>query len=226
MPFNFPCPKCGKTILNVPESYSGQRGRCLNCKGLVTIPTMVVEEIRASVAPQEQLVSKPVVKTGGGNTAVREVASSRVKPSSPPALDQALLDLPEMLPPLVTPPGGVRSRRSQKSRGGSVRRYPILRRYCGMLTVVSLIIGISLVILGIGVAFSVVFGASIPALGSASGLLIVLVGLGLGIGGYGSLVVGLTMVEVAKVLMDIEENVRKGGERAEGAESGAGESAT
>lgn len=225
MPFNFPCPKCGKTILNVPESYAGQRGRCLNCKGLVTIPTMVVEEVSAPVISQEPLVSSPVVKTGGGSTAVRSPIPPAIRAAvvAQGVPDPVPVEMPEVIPPLVERAGGGVSLRHQKSRGVTTRRYPILRRYCSMLTVLSLIFGSLLIVTGAGLAFSVFFGFRIPALGESSAFVLVLLGLMAGLGGYAGLVAGLAGVDLARVLMDIEENTRRCVERSEGGERDEGD---
>ncbi len=199
MPFDFPCPKCGRTILNVPESYAGQRGRCLQCKNLVTIPTMVITESQPVAAPSPPQPGKPGYAPHYTPATPRQVSEQH----SP-----IVLEAPP--PPFVdTNKPQPRRKRQQLQKGLIPRRYPFLRKYCGILSVVSLIVGGLIIISGIAIAFSPLFGAHIPAIGASSPLLFIMVGLAFGLTGYASAIIGLAGVELFRVVMDIEENSRK-----------------
>lgn len=78
-----------------------------------------------------------------------------------------------------------------------------------MLTGLSLICGGLIILTGIGIGISPLFGLQIPQLGTSSALLLMLVGFAIGLSGYTCLVIGMAGVELLRVVMDIEENTRK-----------------
>lgn len=199
MPFDFPCPKCGKTILNVPESYAGQRGRCLQCKSLVTIPTMVISESQPVAAPSPPQPGKPGYAPHYAPAAPRQVSEQH----SPIALE----DPP---PPFVdTNKPQPRRKHQQLQKGLIPRRYPFLRKYCGILSIVGLIVGGFTILYGLVIAVSPLFGVHIPELGVASPLLFIIIGLAFGLTGYATSIMWLAGVDFIRVVMDIEENTRK-----------------
>ncbi len=78
-----------------------------------------------------------------------------------------------------------------------------------MLTGLSLICGGLIILTGIGIGISPLFGLKIPQLGTSSALLLMLVGFAICLSGYTCLVIGMAGVELLRVVMDIEENTRK-----------------
>lgn len=236
MPFNFPCPKCGRVILNVPESYAGQRGRCLNCKNLVNIPTLLVNEIhepvpaghipaghasppahrsnalsvagnpssRSQHGPFTPLPSIPKPVSSGYNP---EYSPSSPQPVYPQVLEQSEDD--EDIPPPLVETGRAAARKPQQRALLATRRYPFLRRYCSILTTLTLIIGGATILTGVGIAVSPLFWFNQPFANAALILMAVAGGLAVSLGGYASLVFGLAGVELLHVVMDIEQNTRK-----------------
>lgn len=208
MPFNFPCPKCGRVILNVPESYAGQRGRCLNCKDLVNIPTLVVNEIQE--AGPVQSVSIQTASTG--RDGIREAISVVASPQPPVATNGKHQEDFPLLPDIPRRASRRGSFGKGMNRSGASRRYPELRRYCGMLTVLSLVVGGGTILTGICIAVSP-FLSGTPAgqtpASSTAGLLVFLWGLALSTLGYAGIVAGMAVVEFFRVAMDIEENSRR-----------------
>lgn len=94
-------------------------------------------------------------------------------------------------------------------RGLLPRRYPLLRRYCGILSGLSLVHGGLIILVGLGLGVSPFFGVAIPQLGSSSALLFVLIGVVVCMVGYTTIVCGLAGVEFIRTVLDIEENTRK-----------------
>jgi len=199
MPFDFPCPKCGRTILNVPESYAGQRGRCLQCKNLVTIPTMVITESQPVAAPSPPQPGKPGYAPHYAPATPRQVSEQH----SPIVLENPP-------PPFVdTNKPQPRRKHQQLQKGLIPRRYPFLRKYCGILSIVGLIVGGFTILYGLVIAVSPLFGVHIPELGVASPLLFIIIGLAFGLAGYAISIMWLAGVDFIRVVMDIEENTRK-----------------
>lgn len=198
MPIEFPCPHCGALIVNVPEKYAGQKGRCLHCKKPVVIPSPAPPVAPVAQVPVESL---------------------------PEIVPEIIPD--PVVPPSVLDRKGKRNRfggsrkfapaGSQQYAAASSQRYPALQKYCLILTILSYILA------ALGMAWGVVVmlmpllisGAATgkPSAGPYEALFAFFMGLLICLGTYLWLIVALAGVDVLRILMDIEENTRKAAEK-------------
>ncbi|MFO1019919.1 MAG: hypothetical protein U0903_04390 [Planctomycetales bacterium] len=194
MPIEFPCPHCGALIVNVPEKYAGQKGRCLHCKKPVVIPSPAPPIAPAAAAPEESL---------------------------PEVVPEVIPD--PVIPPSILDRKGKRNRfgggqryapaGSQKYQPASSQRYPALGRYRDILTILSYVIavlgmawGVIVMLMPLLVSAAV---AGKPSAGPYEALASFFVGLVICLGTYVVMIILLAVAEGLRVLMDIEENTRK-----------------